>query len=377
MKHQITISTCGTSIFTNGTDQETVKFLRDNANKKENEYSPDGLAKIDKLIEDKRSKLIDAAPQEVQKLSAELNGFITFYENGAKLNEARENVHYLIHTDTYQGVKAAELIREWGEHHKINMQAVLINDLNTKSVEEFRLGANNLIEWCVGTLPGYRSQGYEIIFNLVGGFKSLQGYMQTLGMFYADETIYIFESGGELLSIPKMPVDFSENAKQSIIKNLKTFRRLQFSDLSLEECSGIPETLLEIIDGKCTLSMWGEMIWKDTQQKIYSEKVMAPLSDKVKLTDKIRKTIEALETDRILKFNKQIDEFSRYVDGGLKDALNNIDFKKLKSDKKAPSTHEFDLWADMRGWRVFCHYDEGDESKDIILDSAGEGIDHH
>ena len=180
MKQQITVSTCGTSFFTNGSSDDDKKFIRDNANKNKNEYSTEELARIDELIGVKRAKLINASPQEAQKLSAELNGFIAFYGNGAKLDEARDNVHYLIHTDTYQGVKAAELIREWAEHHKINMQTFLVDDLNTKNIEEFRLGVNNLVDWCAWTLPGYRSQGYEVIFNLVGGFKSLQGYMQTL-----------------------------------------------------------------------------------------------------------------------------------------------------------------------------------------------------
>ena len=43
-------------------------------------------------------------------------------------------------------------------------------------------------------MPGYRQSHYRVVFNLVGGFKSLQGYMNTLGMFYADEIIYIFEA---------------------------------------------------------------------------------------------------------------------------------------------------------------------------------------
>ena len=199
---QVTVSTCGTSIFTNGTAREDVNFLRENANKKEAEHTPAELRKIDELIAAKLDALTSASLKEVQKLSAELNGFISFYGNGANLDEAQQNIHYLIHTDTYQGVKAAELIRAWGCHNGINMQPVKIDDLNTGSVEEFRLGVNNLVEWCAWILPGYRSQGYSVIFNLVGGFKSLQGYMQTLGMFYADETVYIFETGGGFRECP-------------------------------------------------------------------------------------------------------------------------------------------------------------------------------
>ena len=97
---QVTISTCGTSIFTNGTAREDVNFLRENANKKESEYTSDELRKIDELIGKKLDALTSASPKEVQTLSAELNGFISFYGNGANLSEARQNIHYLIHTDT-------------------------------------------------------------------------------------------------------------------------------------------------------------------------------------------------------------------------------------------------------------------------------------
>ncbi len=245
----ITVSTCGTSIFTNGTAHDDVKFLRDNANKKEAEYTPDELRKIDELIGVKLDMLTSASLKEVQILSAELNGFISFYGSGARLDEAKQNTHYLIHTDIYQGVKAAELIQAWGKHNGINMQPVKIDDLNTGNVEEFRLGVNNLVEWCAWTLPGYRSQGYKVIFNLVGGFKSLQGYMQTLGMFYADETVYIFDTGRELLSIPKMPVDFSVNAKGTVLEHLGEFRRMVIGSISRKNVRGYLRRCLIFLTG--------------------------------------------------------------------------------------------------------------------------------
>ena len=366
---QITVSTCGTSIFTNGTPHEDVQFLRENANKKESGYTPEGLARIDGLIAAKLDKLTSAELREVQTLSAELNGFISFYGNGANLSEARQNIHYLIHTDTYQGIKAAELIQAWGKHNGINMQPVKIDDLNTGSVEEFRLGVNNLVEWCAWTLPGYRSQGYEVIFNLVGGFKSLQGYMQTLGMFYADETVYIFETGGELLRIPRMPVDFSANAKQSVIENSTAFRRMQRESIPRSECGGIPDTLLEILDGKCTMSAWGKIVWNEVQNDMY-ESILPPVSERVIIT---RKAQKAIPPNRTKDFNEVIDRISLYIDSGMKDSVNGCNFRQLNANPVPPSTHEFDLWGDMGSWRAFCHF-EGDK---LIIDDAGMGLNHN
>lgn len=370
---QVTVSTCGTSIFTNGTAREDVNFLRDNANKKESEYTADELRKIDELIGKKLDALTSASLKEVQTLSAELNGFISFYGNGANLSEARQNIHYLIHTDTYQGVKAAELIQSWGNHNGINMQTVRIDDLNTRSVEEFRLGVNNLVEWCAWTLPGYRSQGYRVIFNLVGGFKSLQGYMQTLGMFYADETVYIFETGGELLRIPKMPVDFSANAKKTVIENAATFRRMQYTSIPRLSCMGIPETLLDIVDGKCSISAWGRVIWEDAQHEVYSRGILPPLSKRVIISDKARDIVSGLPSDRITRFNQAVDKLSRYIDSGRKENLNSCNFRQLAGNPQPPSTHEFNLWPDMGGWRGFCHF-EGDK---LIIDDTDMGVGHN
>ena len=369
---QVTVSTCGTSIFTNGAAHEDVKFLRDNANKKESEYTPDELKKIDELIGLKFDALTSANPKEVQRLSAELNGFISFYGNGAKLSEARQDTHYLIHTDTYQGIKAAELIQSWGRANNINMQPMKIDDLNTGSIEEFMLGVNNLVEWCAWTLPGYRSQGYRVIFNLVGGFKSLQGYMQTFGMFYADETVYIFETGGELLRIPKMPVDFSANAKQSVLENFAAFRRMEMGSVPRSEYPAIPETLIDIIDGKCSISAWGHIIWEEVQHEAYSKEILPPLSERVVISSKAEDIISKLPSERITRFNQAVDKLSRYIDSGMKDNLNSCNLRQLKSNPVPPSTHEFNLWPDMGGWRGFCHY-EGDK---LIIDDTDMGLGH-
>lgn len=366
---QITVSTCGTSVFTNGAQRDDVQFLRENANKKEVDYTNEELTKINGLIAVKREKLISAELREVQTLSAELNGLISFYGNGAELDEARQNIHYLIHTDTYQGIKAAELIHDWGEHNGISMTPVKIDDLNTASVEEFRLGVNNLVEWCTWTLPGYRSQGYSVIFNLVGGFKSLQGYMQTLGMFYADETIYIFETGGELLSIPKMPVDFSANAKQAVIDNATAFRRMQWASIPRLKCPGIPETLLDIVDGECTISAWGKIIWDEVRRVLY-ESILPPLSKRISITSKAER---AIPPNRIKDFNEAVDKLSHYMDSGMKDSFSSCNLRQLTANPLPPSTHEFNLWPDMGGWRGFCHY-EGDK---LIIDDAGMGLGHN
>lgn len=75
------------------------------------------------------------------------------------------------------------------------------------SVRSFSNGIDNLIVWMQTNIPIYKENGYKIYFNLVGSFKSLQGYLNNIKMVYANEIIYIFEGkDSELITIPKLPV---------------------------------------------------------------------------------------------------------------------------------------------------------------------------
>lgn len=322
--------------------------------------------------DERRNLLLNAKDEEARRLSAELNGFISYYRKTGKTEDAARDVHYLIHTDTYQGDLAAGLLRDWGAARGINLIPTRIDDLNTASVEEFRMGINHLVDWCVSALPGYRAQGYEVIFNLVGGFKSLQDYMQTLGMFYADETIYIFETGSELLSIPRLPVDFAAQAKQAVLEHFDAFRRMQREDIPRSECAGIPETLLYIVDGKCSLSEWGQVIWGDCHREAYSRAILPPASPRIIITDKVRKQTKEFDSNRIMRFNQAMDKLSRHVETGGMESLHSCDLRKLTDDPVPPSTHEFNLWPDMGGWRGFCHW----EGKNLIVDSIDMGLGH-
>ena len=361
---------------THGTGDEDRKFLYANANKREGEYAPEARDRLLKIAEASRAGLLEADEAKARRMSAELNGFIGCYlRDGGRLSDAANGFHFLIHTDTWQGQLVAETLRDWGKARGIAMAPIRIDDLNTASLDEFRLGIGNLIRWCADTLPGFRDSGSRVVFNLVGGFKSLQGYMQTLGMFYADETVYIFETGGELLSIPRMPVDFEASAKRAVLDRFETFRKMQRGELPLEECAGIPETMLKILDGRCTLSEWGEIIWGAVREERYKAELLSPLSPLLSFSDKVQSKAQEFKNDgpRMFMLNQAMDRMSRYLDSGRRDNLSSCDYKTF-SDKDMPGvTHEFDLWTDKRGWRGFCHED----GPRVIVDSIGEGRNHN
>ncbi|MBR0258002.1 MAG: CRISPR-associated protein [Synergistaceae bacterium] len=363
----ITVTTCGTSTITHG-QRENMSFIYKHANLQKSQYTPEDLQALDTIIMHQEEAIEHADNNAAKSLSAELHGLIDYYESKGRALNTPGDIHWLIHTDTYQGGEAARLIQEWGMHNGVNFIIQKIDSLNTANVDDFHAGINNLVKWCCDSL-GERDSNHRVIFNLVGGFKSLQGYMQTLGMFYADETIYIFEAGG-LLTIPRMPVDFDAQAKESVRKNLTAFRKMGELELVLDskECAGIPDTLL-MSDGKsCCLSEWGKIIWDKMKDEIYREELLPPLNANIRYADKMTRLAGELDGLHTGWLNSRIDMLSAFLSGGKMDGLKSVDYKKLKT-QQGVSTHEFDLWNEghMRG---FCH----EEGSSVVIDSIGRGL---
>jgi len=67
------------------------------------------------------------------------------------------------------------------------------------------------VKFIEDNLIGYKRNGYRVIFNLTGGFKSVQGFLQSIASLYADEAVYVFETASELLRAPRMPLRLDMN----------------------------------------------------------------------------------------------------------------------------------------------------------------------
>ncbi len=275
------VSTVGTSLLTNYAarekDQVLSTLLRDTANAGEKELAPEQKKAIDRAAEVVRGVLASAGPSELPGLSAELNGLYSYYGRGFWQKDAALDHHVLITTDTYQGQKTADLLQEHLKSAGIKSVEVYVPvGLCTKNRTSFTAGVNEVVKWCEDTLPGYRQSRYHIVFNLVGGFKSLQGYMNTLGMFYADEIIYIFEAPtADLIRIPRLPVVMDEIPV--LKEKAALFALMEQGYLaSREEVAGIPEIYLDFDEtsGHAILSTWGLLIWRRNKQKILGEELL-------------------------------------------------------------------------------------------------------
>ena len=271
------VSTVGTSILTNlinrGDPAEGTWFgiLRDSANLTQDELENEAQIVIEELAGRALEKLLENDVTTNRRISAELNGIYGIYDGRLPANSP--DLHYLICTDTAQGQTTGTLIADFLRDQGFTARVETPQELSTKDTEAFTTGTKELIKWLDDNVPRPGNE-YEVIFNLVGGFKSLQGYMNTFGAFYADEVIYIFEAPtADLIKIPRLPIQIDT----TVIENhLMKFALMAAEKLyPIEELEGIPKTLLEPIeDGGETvagLSAWGELIWNRTKSDLISD----------------------------------------------------------------------------------------------------------
>ncbi|KKD39305.1 MAG: putative CRISPR-associated protein [Limnoraphis robusta] len=278
---QLIISTVGTSLLTNQIDRDYdpsswLERLNEAANYtvEEMEYYPDVQNILETLKQRVEDKLYneDTEDDEIREISAELNGIYGIYEYTEK---NPQDQHWLITTDTAQGKIAANIVERF---LKLKLKGMTVEvyapeELSTKSTGKFKRGIDQLLEQFQKTLPEFKRYGYEIKFNLVGGFKALQGYLNTIGMFYADEIIYIFEgANSEVIKIPRLPINIDE----TVIKpyTLEIALMVAGVEFNRSELGGIQEALIFEVDGEVILSNWGNLIWDQKKTELLSGELL-------------------------------------------------------------------------------------------------------
>ena len=202
---RLVISTVGTSLLTNliisknNLESDWSSRLQDTANltEKEIKKGSDIEEIIQKLKQRAENKLEKANTIEIKEASAELNGIYGLYED--QLEDGKLDHHLLITTDTAQGQVTADIVKKFLLKQKkekrlsLEIEVYTPEKLSTANTKSFNKGIDDLLDCLHTRVEEYKEKKYEIYFNLVGGFKALQGCMNTIGMFYADKIIYVFE----------------------------------------------------------------------------------------------------------------------------------------------------------------------------------------
>lgn len=337
------VSTCGTSLLTNGASAEERTWVTDVAN----DVDVDST-RLMRIVQARREALRVADEPTRREMSAELNGM------GAVLDRYKPNqlFHLLVHTHTAVGKATADLV-----HEVIGSQSSLVSasGLRTNELASFRAALADLTRQLESLVQSYREQGWFIVFNLTGGFKSLNGYLQTLAMISADRCVFLFERARELMEIPRLPVRLAE--LDELREHLTLFRRLAVGySLTTDDAKGVPELLLMEIDGEVTTSVLGDVGWARHRSTLFAEKLLPPLSNRVRVGPAIAKGFAGLQASQRIQVNEALDEFCAHVDHG-RPLLSSRKFKKLQGNPEPDSTHELYAWSDGATGRLLGHYD--------------------
>lgn len=353
---QVFVSPCGTSLLTNQAG-ELRKLLLDTANLKEHELSAEQHSQIAQHIQKRRAMLLDPSMglNTIKTMSAELNGIITYHNND--FFQGVPEQHYVVVSDTYQGQQVGEMVVDWLQMQGLIASKLEIPDLATDDAETFRWAMSELIQWCDETLTGYREQGWNIVFNLTGGFKGVNGFLQTIAMFYAQESVYIFQSSSQLLRIPQLPVYLD---KEGVVgEHLTAFRKLNMKlPVSQQQQEGIPGTLLLPMDHNIELSVWGELVWRQAKPAYYERELLPPLTPKLQYSDRFQREVRDLERDRVAIVNHRLDQLARYLESNGQYNPASLDFKQLRGNPFNDATHECDAWSDRDAKRLFGHFQD-------------------
>lgn len=364
------VSTCGTSLFTNAPCPH-VGLLRDTANLGQSSVlgrSAEQAQTIESWMATRTGELASAPPKRVAELSAELNGILAFHERDT--TRLAGHHHILLVTDTWQGQSTGEAIASWLRSHQASVDVLCPAGLSTGDFDAFGLAINDIVAWAAETIPPFRQRGYRVVFNLVGGFKSVQAYMTLLGMLYADETIYLFEGpGSPLLRIPRLPIKLDPEGV--VDRNLLTFRLLSLrAPVDASQLAAMPETMLDRIGDEVQLSSLGQIVWQARQRDLYAQRLLSPPHASVMLSPRFEEQARGLRADRYLALNRRVDQLVSYQLSGGTTNPRSLHVHALQGKPVPGCTHECYAWSDEGAARIYMRFD----GARAVLETLGEHL---
>jgi hypothetical protein len=236
------------------------------------------------------------------------------------------------------------------------VQLLTAGGLRTDDFPSFREALAELTKQIEEWVPGRREQGWTTLFNLTGGFKSVNAYIQALGMLYADRCVFLFEGAPGLMEIPRLPVRLAD--VDEVRAHLMVFRRLAHGyPVNADAAGGLPDSLLLIDEDQVVTSIWGDVVWERVRKRLLGEKLLDPLSPKIVVDDSVGRTFKDLTESQRVAVNEALDALSAHLDG-VRPALKSNTFKKLKRNPAPPATHELYVSSDGPAWRLLGHFDE-------------------
>ena len=333
---------------------------------------------IDAWVDQRREHMREVTDEAAAQLSAEINGLLAYYRGaGTAMADNERDQHWLVVTDTYLGQRAFECIGGWLGRNFPQPAKVTAGGLNTSRIADFRAALADIVMVLDGLgLAQWRRRGYRVVFNLTGGFKSVNGFMQTIGMLFADECFYLFEGSGEVMRVPRLPI--SLDAATPFRDNLDAVRRMANGEtLTRGDCGTLPETLLFVVDDSVQLSEWGAALWLRARPEMYGEALMEPLSGRLRFSAVFNEQVGdrrpgiLRQPDRLDTLNQRLDDLARHLETGKN--LGRLGFRPLQGNPIPPCTHEFDIWGDQEH-RGFGRYEDVGGGQVFVVERIERGL---
>ncbi|WAM33917.1 putative CRISPR-associated protein [Caldicellulosiruptor morganii] len=348
------------SILTNlKKDLNFIEDIYSYSNYTENEFSVEKKKIFDEFLNAVEEQLLKSDITKIKKVSAELNALMEFYKINSLKDLPKTDMYCFLHTDTYLGKNIAKILENVFKKNGIgNVFIETSSYLRTSDFEKFSFSLSELAKKLAETLKEYKSNGYKIIFNLTGGFKSINSFLQTVASLYADESIYIFETSNSLLRIPKLPVKVDDTI---FIEHFDLFRMLDlgiYNERIKKEIYKLPEILYLEIDGDFIISAWGTLVWQEVKENTYKERLNNPISDKIRISDYLKKQFEDLNPFERLQLNKKIDDFEKAVATNFGYNPSSLRFHELEGKISKIYKYEFYPFDGDDSRRLYIREDE-------------------
>jgi len=371
LKPLLLVTTCGTSLLTNFSGEDRRRFTQlSNLTDEELRQNDEDHALVEGLKKRVAEALVGKPENDLRKASAELNGAVL-----AMRRSVPRIAHLLVHSDTALGRGCAELVKSAIPGLNESMVLLTAGGLRTDDVANFRSALDDLTKKLVESVETYQENGYAVCFNLSGGWKSVNAYLQGVAMILGIPCVFVFEGSDEVLEIPRLPARLDADEVLKIHHDV--FRRLDSGyALTATDADGIPESLLTEIDGTVGLSLWGEVLWSQARNAIFGESLLPSLSQRLCFSKAAENNfLEITERSRRIEVQRKLDWIAFILDtkkNALEHlaALRSVNLKPLRGNPKPPSTHEFDLWHDGSAWRAYVHFD----GEKMICDSLGKAL---
>lgn len=297
----IYLCTCGTSAAKNLKLADGSRFNADYVTKHPENVS--GVAK--ELLRTFQHCRMDDDNALKSTLSAEIHS----------LARMKLNVHdtvVLFSSETPDGLACAHAIKLYLQQQLPDLRCEIeqVSGLQVSHAANFRTqGVLNFTKKILKWIDDYGAQ--QCVLNPTGGFKSLVPYTVLIGMIKQVEARYIFEQSSELIALPMMPVEFSQQRLEPIRALFEQIDRDSFISRTEWE-KQIPfemrdsvNSLFERDGTNITLSPVGLLMWEELHKPL----ALTPFLSRKAFDDflELQKTCNPQEyIERVCRDNAQL-----------------------------------------------------------------------